>query len=179
MVIDSRYIFLGLLFLFFITLISVGVGLILSLISILLNLFIIDYFNKKYKLKLKEGKILILVFFMLLSMFGGSFFMLYYTTIWYDKLLHFIVPLTISYWLTGYFKNKISTPFIILIVLGMSGFFEIMEYFFDVFFVTSLQGVFDLQMNVILSPLADTMQDMVFSLVGSYMGTMFYRWWES
>jgi len=110
--------------------------------------------NKNYK---------ILIYISLwLSIFGE--FYLYETFEFYDKLLHFIVPLFLASMIYDYIeKYKTTYPKMIVffIVLGMLTIFEMFEYSIDMIFKLDMLGVTSRTGSILLSAITDTMVDLI------------------
>ena len=119
-----------------------------------------------------------------LHVFGEFYF---YTNVWfYDKILHFFVPLFITAMVFEYMNKKnqkLKLEYfyisIFLIVVGMLALFEISEYFIDVLFSEGLKwkmmGVFNSLGEIRFSELNDTMLDLIFGVLGSITYLFFKR----
>jgi uncharacterized membrane protein YjdF len=96
---------------------------------------------------------------------------------YYDKLVHFTLPLFLGYissmlaytmYVTGNLRMTAAPAFfiIILVTLGIGAVWEIVEYLWDTFFGTYLQG------SLTASPLVDTMNDLIVDTLGGVFGAI-------
>lgn len=111
----------------------------------------------------------------------------YYQYPQYDKIQHLILPMFICS-ITFFMINKLhialkwKITLTVFSVGGLLGIFEIGEYVLDSLFDLKLQGVYlrDLKglekFNLLLNPLDDTMVDLAFGLVGSFIYAIYARW---
>lgn len=145
-----------------------------------LSLFLFNYIDRTYKYHFPR-RYYIYIFTIVglgpLIGAGEAPFGLYYRSVFYDKILHFFLPLLlciiIFYMLDKHlninFKWKLlMTSFI---VFGIMGVFEIGEYLSDKYFDTIFQGVYSniikSKADVIQTPIDDSMQDLIFGVLGS------------
>lgn len=152
---------------------------VLFLISAL-SLFLFNYIDRAYKYHFpRKYYLYVFTIFGLGPLIGAGEapFGLYYRSISYDKFLHFFLPLMLCI-IIFYMLNKnfnINTKWKLLmvsfIVFGILGVFEIGEYISDKYFDTIFQGVYSniikSKMNVIQTPIDDTMQDLIAGVLGS------------
>ncbi|MCR4285228.1 MAG: hypothetical protein NUV97_04280 [archaeon] len=118
---------------------------------------------------------------MLLELGGESLFRLFYTTVYYDKILHFINPffiIFITYDVLGDFvkdKNKrIYFSFFGVLIIGLI--WELIEIFLFTFFNVPLVGVVltdsliksSSSITFWLSPWVDTFYDIVLDVLGAF-----------
>ncbi len=100
---------------------------------------------------------------------------LYGDTIWFDKALHFGNSLLIGFLaflivytlhITGRLRSSLLVNMILvtLIALGIGAFWEILEYIADLIFAEGAQG------SPAMSPLNDTMWDLILDGVGGALG---------
>lgn len=100
----------------------------------------------------------------------GEFY-LYANLPYYDKLLHFFVPMLITsmvYDYTKKFKFEYKNIGVFLAVVGMLCLFEIFEFGIDLFLGLDMIGVINMG-EIIISPLSDTMSDLIFGTLGSLL----------
>lgn len=114
---------------------------------------------------------------------------LFYIYPYYDKVLHFFLPILTSF-LVFYCVNKLDIKlrwkilFTFSIVVAILGIFEIVEYTLDLLLDMKLQGVYLRdsygieKLSVLTDPLDDTMVDMVFGTLGSlvYCGYVYFKY---
>lgn len=112
------------------------------------------------------------------SFFGDNLFMFFYTFIHYDKFLHFINPLIVTFIIAS--SSMLSRRYLsILLSLCISSIVEIGEFLMDRYLGTVLQGVFrNFQGNAYMTPLVDTIFDMAFAFTGSLLGFLLYLLWS-
>jgi hypothetical protein len=122
--------------------------------------------------------------------FANSSAGFFYTVQNYDKILHLLDPLIICPLIYYLLKEKIENKKILILIsvallLSFELIWEIWEYFSDLFLGTHLQGVFiyvkdslgNLQLTQTMSPLTDTIYDMLDNLIGSLIwaaGALFF-----
>jgi len=103
---------------------------------------------------------------------------LYFLYSGYDKILHFVSPLLMSFlvfFLVNKTKVKFSTKLLITfsVVVMLITMFEIIEYAVDQFFNFQLQGVFKrdysglVKLNIIMNKNDDTMMDLILGSIGT------------
>lgn len=106
-----------------------------------------------------------------LNLIGSIYF--YRHFFYYDKILHTIIPLLIVVILYEYI-NKLNVEYpkvmAFFIVVGMLGFFELLEYGLYIVFDMNTQGVWDVSGNLLVGAIDDTMIDM---LLGSLSSLVF------
>ena len=120
------------------------------------------------KLKVNKDYKYLIFLFIILEILGELFF--YRNLEYYDKILHFIVPLFITLFVYSYIKRfKLDYPktTTLLIVIGMITSFELFEYFVDFFFDLGMLGVESRRGTELLDPLTDTMWDLIMGVLGS------------
>lgn len=131
--------------------------------------------NSGKKLEIPEYLFSIGIALVYFSLVGDFFFEFYNHIPYYDKLLHFIVPLFMAvilrYFITNIHYEKTMTMFT---VMGMCAIWELFEYSADICVGHPLmQGTkWDISMN---GGLIDTMQDIFFDLAGSIVGVFLKR----
>lgn len=107
----------------------------------------------------------------------GVAFNLYRTLPYYDKFLHLINPVALAFYciiflqvLTDSRRPLVSSLALAviaaLVILGTSAIWEILEYLSDVVVGSETQG------TPTMSPLDDTMWDLLLGLLGSLMGAV-------
>ena len=160
---------------------SRNLSIIISFLIAIVALLLFRYIDKSFNLKSPEiYYIYIFIIFGLGPIIGegGSPFGFYYRGIVYDKLLHFISPIMISA-IMFFILNRVDITLkwkllmTVGLVFGILGSFEIGEYLSDVLFGTLHQGVYlkdfvvAVKYQVVIAPIDDTMQDLIFGLLGS------------
>lgn len=137
---------------------------------------VLRYYNKKLNWGLGEMHFSYILLALYLHMLGDNILRIYYITPWYDKVLHFMNPLIACYVLADSRilpKNKYLS---VLVVLGASAFFEITEFAVDRIAGSIMQGVFLVnQSSAVMSPLEDTMYDLLTGFVSANLGYWIYR----
>lgn len=118
------------------------------------------------KAGIHENYKIIMYLMLWVHLFGEFYF--YTNVFYYDKILHFVVPIFITSMVYDYikrFKLEFQTLQIFLIVMGMLCMFEIFEYFVDLFLHYGMQKVIILG-EIRLSELHDTFWDLIFGALG-------------
>lgn len=121
-----------------------------------------------FKIKKIEVNYLIYVNVALwLNLIGEYYF--YYHSVYYDKFLHYAVPIMITIIIYHYFeinsKNMPKKELVFLAVLGLSASFEIFEYFQSGIFNFPSVGVYN-ETDLIMPPYQDTIWDMLCASFG-------------
>jgi hypothetical protein len=125
---------------------------------------------------------LVALWWLVADMTLGRLMGLYQTSIWYDKVIHLgnsglfaLIAFLTVYTLktigqlkTGYLINLFA---IVLVTLGLGALWEILEFVTDSFFHQGAQG------SVILSPLNDTMWDLILDGAGGLVGGLLGSWY--
>jgi len=109
-----------------------------------------------------------IMYFMIWANILGEFY--FYTNVfYYDKILHFVIPVFIASMVYDYTK-KFNLEFqilqVFLMVMGMLCLFEIFEYFVDLFLNYGMQRVMVVG-EIRLSALHDTFWDLIFGALGT------------
>jgi len=102
----------------------------------------------------------------------------YRNWVYYDKILHFIDPIFIAMAVKDYLKKykiKYESFVVISVIMGFLAFFEIFEYFIEAFFGFPMLGVLNSNSKVIISPIVDTMWDLILGLLGT-LTYLFISW---
>ncbi len=145
-----------------------------STIAFLLVFYVIDhYFEVSFKLRHYIFAYVIMISGILLSP-------LYYYYPYYDKVLHFLIPIlycSIVLFMVSKLNLKIKWElvFTLFVVVGSLALFELGEYGLDYFFNLKLQGVYlrDLQglekYDLVQDKLSDTMNDILLGTLGSLL----------
>ena len=124
------------------------------------------YLLNKTKYKLNNREIFFYTSFIFLSLFLGFVLNFYNAIWWYDILVHFLsgifvfeIGLSIlrKLGIKSNFYFKIF--FCIILVMGVSGLWEIFEFSVDQAFKVDMQ-------NAICTGVIDTMEDMIMSIIG-------------
>jgi len=95
---------------------------------------------------------------------------------YYDKVIHLVMGFILASLIYGYFINNstLKKDMVFLAVVGFFGLWELIEFGFDFFTGSQFQGV--VRNGVfIMSPLKDTMVDMVYSSLGALLFLIFKR----
>lgn len=137
------------------------------------------YLNVRKDLGLKEWHFSFFLLSIYLGILGDNFFRFYYALRYYDKILHFFIPMGLTFIMidSRLFKDK---NFLTLIILGFAAIFEILEYLSDKLLGTTLQGVFSkITGSMLMSPIDDTLFDLLSALLGSSIVSityLIYQW---
>ncbi len=149
----------------------------------LIALLLFNYIDKSFKFNFPEAfYIYIFAIFILGTIVGPGTppFGFYYREIFFDKALHFLNPVMMSA-IIFFILNRLEITLkwkllmTVMIVFGILGLFEIGEYLSDAWFGTFNQGVFirdfvtKLKLEEVSDPLTDTMRDLIFGLIGSFV----------
>ena len=155
----------------------------------IIALVLLRYVDRSFKFNFPE-KYYILVF---IALFLGTIvggweppFGFFYRFVFYDKLLHFLIPFLLSaimFFMLDSLKIKLKWKLLMTfgIVFGMLGVHEIGEYLSDRILGTIWQGVYikDFSLTSLIThtqvqdPLDDTMQDMIYGLLGIVAFTIY------
>jgi len=125
---------------------------------------------------------LFVLLWLVLDMTFGRLLGLYEASIWYDKIIHFgnsglfgLIAFLAIYTLkmtgkirTGVFINLLA---IFLIALGLGALWEILEYITDLILHEDTQG------SPLMSPLNDTMWDLILDGIGGLVGGVLGSWY--
>lgn len=106
---------------------------------------------------------------------------------YYDKLVHFMMPMFLgilgflvfyTLYITGKMKTSIFAMMfiIILITLGIGAAWEIVEYLSDVFLLPTIPGWHQFQGNPQQDALNDTMTDLIVDTLGGVFGALLALW---
>lgn len=141
--------------------ISLGfVSIILLILPILIEKF--------SKIKIEKYIKLIYYFFLLIAFILGGLFSLYYNTLYFDLLVHGLFGLFLSIIIGTKIKvNSLPNFFFIIAIVLLIGFaWESLEFFSDIFLHTDHQRR--------ISGATDTMTDLLISLVGSAIYSIYF-----
>lgn len=138
--------------------------------------------NKTYKIHFPIELEILISIMIILDVTLGNLLRFYETFDYFDKFLHYNNSLLITFigfmiYYAAYFSGRlkisrgISMIIIVLITLGLGGFWEIMEYFFDRFLATPKS--IPAQGSPTMSPLDDTMFDLILDFFGGIGGAFF------
>ena len=111
-----------------------------------ISLVILVIFYTKFGQKsLYNYSLLILI--ALLNILGEVGFAFFYHTTFYDKILHFIDPILICFFVYNISKNKFQNKKILILfcmaaTISLSALWEIFEYLIDTYFGGYMQGVY-------------------------------------
>ena len=140
---------------------------IFGIVSILL--IIVPLIIEKFcKLKIEKYIKMIYYFFLLIAFTLGILFSLYYSTSYFDLIVHFLFGFLIVIILSNKIRVSNWKEFIIIIsVVVLLGFFwETLEFFNDVWFRTDHQRQ--------ISGATDTMTDLLISVLGSFISSSYF-----
>lgn len=135
---------------------------ILGILSIIL-LMVPIILEKFIKIKIEKYIKLIYYFFLLISFILGGLFALYYKTLYFDLLVHFLFGFLLSIIIGTKLKISSWKKFflILMIVLSIGFFWETLEFLGDVFMGSDHQEK--------ISGAIDTMTDLLISLLGCFI----------
>lgn len=139
-----------------------------------LSMLLIRWQDKKHKLKIPDYIYFFGLLAMYLNVFGEFFFRLYYNLVFYDKILHFVVPVYLVF-LAGFFiKKNVRYRFvwIFLAVITLCLFWEGFEYFADSISGTTIMRGVVIDFKEMTGGFDDTVMDMVFAFIGTLTGLM-------
>lgn len=155
-----------------------------SLLCLLALVLIIipPFLAKTNKVNIPVEIELVVLWWLVADMTFGRLLGLYQTSIWYDKIIHLgnsglfgLIAFLAIYALkmtgqlqTGYFINLLA---IALLTLGLGAFWEILEYITDLIFKEGAQG------SPLMSPLNDTMWDLILDGLGGLVGGIIGSWY--
>lgn len=137
---------------------------------------IIYYLTSKFidKTKLNQNYKLFILSVLILNFLGELYF--YYHLIYYDKVLHLLIPIGLTLGVKDYLKtrkiNKTTTIFLSIFFLLII--FEVFEYYLDLFFSINMRGVF-YENQIIMSPKLDTIIDLGLGSISSLFTSIFHR----
>jgi hypothetical protein len=134
--------------------------LLLGVVSIII-LMIPIALEKLKKIKIEKYIKLIYYFFLLVAFILGGLFGLFYSTSFFDLLVHAIFGIVLSIILTARFKIKSLKKFLLIlsIVISISFLWETLEFSSDILFNTDHQEK--------INGANDTMTDIIVSIIGS------------
>lgn len=145
------------------------------------------FFTRDY-IKKFPVEIEILLFFMVLFQYVLGEARDFYVTIpYYDKIVHYMLPLFLGIigfliFYTLHVTEKLKTSLsammviIILITMGIGAGWEIFEYLSDVFLAPNIEGWHHFQGNAQQDPLTDTMTDLIDDTLGAIFGAALGLW---
>lgn len=158
----------------------IGIYIVLATGAIMLP----GFFTRNYIRSVPYELELIFSIMILLSLVIGETLDFYMLIPYYDKFIHFSLPffvgliaflLAYTMYRTGNLRIT-NGPLIIIIVLitmGIGATWEIIEYVCDVFISPHLNNIFgQLQGSTTESPLVDTMNDLIFDMLGGMFGAL-------
>lgn len=129
------------------------------------------------KRKIHSQYKLLVVVAVWLNLMGMIFFYRHFS--YYDKILHFAISFFIAIIVYDYFVNnlnKFPKKFMVFLSsIGLLTIWEFAEYIGDVFFGLNLQGVFSGNGQMIMSPIGDTMIDLIVGALGAVMCLVFKK----
>lgn len=105
----------------------------------------------------------------------GQYAFYYADATYYDKVLHFLTGALIASIVYRYYRkdSKVGKGMVIFIALGMLAAWEIYEYVLFAYLGVPSMGVIDKGVQI-MSPLDDTMMDLICGVIGSSLYFMFY-----
>ena len=152
-----------------------------------ISLLLFHYIDKSFKFNFPERfYIYVFIIFILGTVIGVGDppFGLYYRIQYFDKILHFVSPFlmtSIMFFMLDRLGIAMKWKSLMAVGLefGILGLFEIGEYLSDKLFGTLWQGVYiwdfvlKIKGDTLLHAIDDTMQDLIFGLLGSGLYTGF------
>lgn len=146
--------------------------LILPLFPLFILFKYIHWYDKKNKLKIPDYYYTLGVLAVYPTIIGEFFFKLYYKVLYYDKILHLIIPIYLAVVVSLFLKKNIRFEklFIILVVVGLSGLWEMFEFFVDTISNTPIMQGVVINMKELTGGLEDTMKDSFLALIGAIIG---------
>jgi len=132
----------------------------------------IHWYDKKNKLNMPDYYYTLGAIAVYPTIMGEFFFEFYYKILYYDKILHLIIPIYLAVVVNFFLKKNLrfNKLFIVLIVMGISGLWEMFEFFVDTISGSAImQGVF-INMKELTGGFEDTMKDSFFVLIGAIIG---------
>ena len=154
-----------------------------SIISLALIVFCFKLADTSFDIHFNRRHYFFIIF---MSVFAAFFSFLYFRVLYVDKFQHLFFPMMIGSVIYHMVKKlrlpvKYSLTFTFFIVIGISGIFEVIEYFLDFIFDWKLQGVYFLNnesqggYQLILNKIDDTMIDIGLAIIGMgfYIGSIF------
>lgn len=151
--------------------------LVLPLFPLFLFFKYMHWYDKKNKLNIPDYYYTLGVIAVYPTIIGEFFFEFYYNVLYYDKILHLVIPIylvmVVNFFLKDNFRFKKLS--IVLIVLGIASLWEMFEFLVDsISGTTIMQGVV-INMKELTGGFEDTMKDSFFVLIGSIIGAFFLR----
>jgi hypothetical protein len=142
--------------------------------------FIIVYFIFLYFDKLKIDKDYYKLFILIIAwshLLGLAYF--YDNSQYYDKIIHFtsscfITVITYDFFAKN-FNNKPKKIIIFLLVMCILISWELYEYLEDLFFNFHAQGVFNSFGQNYISPISDTLEDLISGALGALTSLFLFR----
>lgn len=124
--------------------------------------------SKFSKIKIEEYIKLIYYFFLLIAFILGGLFGLYYSTSFFDLVVHGLFGFLLSVIIGTKIKSNSwkNTLLLLSIVISIGFLWESLEFFGDVFMGTDHQEK--------INGSRDTMSDLLISVVGSFIYTIYY-----
>ena len=138
---------------------------ILSIILLIVPIIIGKLNNKKIEKYIK----LIYYFFLLIAFILGGLFGLYYSTSFFDLLVHGLFGFLLTLILSTKFdlNNKYNMLLLISVVITIGFLWESLEFFSDIFLKTDHQEK--------ISGATDTMTDLLISIVGIFIYIIYFK----
>jgi hypothetical protein len=162
---------------------AIGLLILLSLGAIIFP----EVWSRK-SIKVIPIEVKILLFFMvILQLILGEARDFYNNVPYYDKIVHFFLPLFLGFitflifysmYVTGNFKTnlKFMVILIVLTALGIGALWEIFEYSSDVLLYPNIPGWHHFQGNAQQDALTDTMTDLIDDTIGGLFGALLGIW---
>jgi len=147
---------------------------ILPVIPMFLFIQFVHWYDRRYKLNIPDHYFTFGMFFAYMNICGDFFFELYYNMLYYDKLLHLVIPAYLAVVINFFLRKTVRfrEVFVIFIVMGIASLWEMVEYFVDsISGTTIMQGVV-INMKEMTGGFADTMKDMFWAMIGGIVGTL-------
>jgi hypothetical protein len=148
--------------------------LIAPIFPLFLVILYMHHLNRKRNLKIPDYFFTLGVIAIFLTVIGEFFFELYYKIIYYDKILHFFVPIYLVFVFRFLATKKfhLENLIILLAVIGLCTLWEMFEFVVDTITGTTvMQGVV-INMKELTGGFVDTMNDLFFNLGGTLVGLL-------
>jgi uncharacterized membrane protein YjdF len=133
----------------------------------------LHYYDKKINLKIPPHFYTLgLIAIYLNSIFGEFFLELYYTLPYYDKFLHFFIPLYLVLVVNFLMRNDLRYKelWVFLSVMGLSTMWEIFEFAADTISGTTVMQGIIVDLKKFTGGLIDTMKDLIYAMIGTIAG---------
>ncbi len=150
--------------------------LVIPLFPLFLFFKYMHWYDKKNKLNIPDYYYTLGVIAVCPTIIGEFFFEFYYKILYYDKILHLVIPIYLAMVVSFFLKKdlRFKKIFIVLMVLGIASLWEMFEFLVDsISGTTIMQGVV-INMKELTGGFEDTMKDSFFVLTGSIIGAFLF-----